>query len=123
MPTLCRAGVLVECCALGIPAHEGSRDAPAEYPSGCPCDGDGCSNNTESPEPRDCDSCAESCNVVSTHSKQSDDDFAVLLVVGVVSMQAPNDALPQHEIRTRDLSTARLREHLPIPISDRPLLI
>jgi len=91
MPTLCRAGILVECCTLGIPGHEKSYDAPDKCPGGCPCDeGDEAPDDKDSSHPRDCDSCTESCNVVSTHSKQTDgDDVAVMLVSAIAAAQTP----------------------------------
>ncbi len=125
MPTLCRAGILVECCTLGVPGHEKSHDAPDKCPNNCPCDNrDKCPDDTESSEPRDCDSCAESCNVVSTHSKQTDgDDFAVMLVALIAVTQVTRDAFLPHQHRSRNLNTMWLGKHLPILPSDRPLLI
>ena len=85
MPTLCRAGILVECCTPGIPTHEKSQGAPDKCPNQCPDDdGEKCPGDTEPSEPRDCDSCTESCNVVSPHTKQTDaDDFAVMRVAAI----------------------------------------
>ena len=125
MPTLCRAGILVECCTLGIPGHEKSHDAPDKCPNQCPDDGgEKCPGDTGPSEPRDCDSCTESCNVVSPHSKQTDaDDFAVMQVAAIAVAHVPCDAFLLHQHRSRNLNTIRLGEHLPIPASDRPLLI
>ena len=129
MPTLCRAGVLVECCSLGIPGHEQSHDEPRntpdKCPGDCPCDTrEEAPDGTESSHPRDCDSCTESCNVVSTHSKQTDgDDFAVVPVAAIAVAPVPCDAFLSHQYRSRNLNTTRLVEHLTIPDSDRPLLI
>ncbi len=125
MPTLCRAGILVECCASGVPADEKSHDAPDECPNHCPGDNrEKCPDDTESSEPRDCDSCADACNVISPHSRQtSDDDVAVMLVAVISVAQVPGEAYLPHQHRSRDLSTVQLREHLPFPVSDRPLLI
>ncbi len=125
MPTLCRAGILVECCASGVPGHEKSPDAPDECPNKCPCDTrKETPDDTESPEPRDCDSCTESCNVVSLHSKQTDsDDFAEMLVSVIAVTQMPCDLFLPHQHCSRDLNTTQLGEHLPIPACDRPFLI
>ncbi len=125
MPTLCRAGILVECCTPGIPVHEKSHDAPDKCPNNCPGDnGDKCPDDKESSEPRDCDSCTESCNVVSPHSKQTDaDDFAVMLVTVMAVTQTNCDAFLPHQHRSRNPNTMQLGKHLPIPASDRPLLI
>ncbi len=125
MPTLCRAGILVECCTQGIPGHEKSHDAPDRCPGGCPCNkNDEAPDDDDSSHPRDCDSCAESCNVVSTHSKQTDgDDVAVMLVVTIAVAQVPCDAFLSHQYHSRNLNATRLVELLTIPDSDRPLLI
>lgn len=125
MPTLCRAGVLVECCTLGIPGQEKPHDAPDRCPGDCPCDTrDETPDGTESSHPRDCDSCAESCNVVSPHSKETaGDDFAVMLVAAIAVTRVPCDAFPPHRHHSPKLDTVQLGEHIPIPASDRPLLI
>ncbi len=125
MPTLCRAGILVECCTLGVPGHAKSHDAPDKCPDNCPCDTrEETPDDTESSHPRDCDSCTESCNVVSPHSKQTDgDDFAVMLVAAMAVTQVRCDAFLPHQHRSRNLNTMQIGEHLPIPASERPLLI
>ncbi len=124
MPALCRAGILVECCALGLP-HEKSHDAPEKCPGDCPCDNrDESPDDRESSEPRDCDSCTESCNVVSLYSKQSDsDDFAEMPVLVITVTRGPCDAILSHPHHSRNRNTTQIDEHLPIPASDRPLLI
>ena len=125
MPTLCRAGILVECCALGIPGHEKSHDAPDKCPGDCPCDTREVDHDdTESSHPRDCDACTESCNVVSPHSKQTDgDDCPVIWAAAIVVAQLPCDAFLPHQHHLRKLNTVQFSEHLPYPDSDRPLLI
>ncbi len=125
MPTLCRAGILVECCTLGVAAPKKSHDAPDKCPNQCPDDNrDKCPDDTESSHPRDCDSCAEACNAVSPHSKQTDaDDFAVMLVAAIAVAHFPCDAFLLHQRRSRNLNTIQLGENLAIPASDRPLLI
>ena len=125
MPTLCRAGILVECCAFGVPDIEKSHNAPDKCPDNCPCDTrEETTDDTESSHPRDCDSCAESCNVVSPRSQQTDGDaVAVMLVAAMAVAQAPCDALLPHQHRSGNLNTMQLSEHVPIPPSDRPLLI
>ncbi len=125
MPTLCRAGILVECCSREIPGHEKSHDAPDKCPGGCPCDTrEETHDDTESSEPRDCDACTESCNVVSAHTKQTDgDDFAVILDAAIVVAQVRCNSFLPHQHRSCNLNTTRLVEHLSIPDSDRPLLI
>ncbi len=128
MPTLCRAGILVECCASGVPGHDKSHDAPDKCPNKCPCGNrDKYPDDTDDPEssePRDCDSCAESCNVVSLHSKQTDsDDIGVMLVAVIAVTQVPCDAILSHQHRSRNRNTMQIGENLPIPASDRPLLI
>lgn len=125
MPTLCRAGILVECCASGVPAHEKSHDAPYDCPNQCPDDNrEKCPDDTGSSESRDCDSCAEACSAVSLHSKHTDgDDFAVMLVAVNAVTQVPYDAFLPHQHRSRNLNTMQIGEHLPIPASVRPLLI
>lgn len=124
MPTLCRAGILVECCKLGV-AHEKSHDAPDKCSNGCPCDkSDEAPGDEDSSHPRDCDSCTESCKVVSTHSKQTDgDDFASMFFAAIAAAQIPNDALLPHQLHSCKLNIEQLSEHIPIPASDRPLLI
>ena len=125
MQTLCRAGILVACCASGVSAHEKSHDAPDECPHKCrEGNRETCSDDTKSSGPRDCDSCGDACNAVSPHSKQtSDDDVAVMFVAVIAVTQLPGDVYLPHQYRSRNLSTLQLREHLPIPVSDRPLLI
>ena len=125
MPTLCRAGVLVECCALGVPGHEKPNDAPDECANKCSCDNrDKYPDDTESSEPRDCDSCTESCNVVSPYSKQADRAyFAAARVAVTAAAQAFAEGCLPHANRSRDMSAAQLPEHIPYPVSDRPLLI
>ncbi len=125
MPTLCRAGILVDCCTLGIPEHEKSHGAPDQCPGNCPDDNrDKCPDDSESPEPRDCDSCTESCNVVSPHSKQTDaEDFAARLVAVIAVTQVPCDALLPEQHGSRSRNTTPPGEHHSIPPSDRPLLI
>lgn len=122
MPTLCRVGVLVECCHLGGPGHEKSNDAPDHCPNKCPCDTrEQAPDDTESSEPRDCDSCAESCNVVSPYSKQTDGDDLAAMVMAV--MQVPCDAFVTLQHRSRSLNPTQPGERVPIPASERPLLI
>jgi len=125
MPTLCRAGILVECCTLGIPGHEKSHDSPDGCPDDCPCDlRDEAPDDSDSSHPRDCDSCTESCNVVSPHSKQTDaDDFTIMLVAAIAVTQARYDSFLSRPHRSRNLIAMQQGEHLPIPASDRPLLI
>lgn len=125
MPALCRAGILVECCASGVPTHEKSHDAPDKCPDNCPDDNrEKCPDDTESSEPRDCDSCAESCNVVSPHTKQADgDDLAAMFVAVVAVTQVPYDSFLPRQHRSGELNTDQLGEHIPFPASDRPLLI
>ncbi len=125
MPTLCRAGILVECCTLWIPGHEKAHDSTDNCPNNCPDDNrDKYPDDTRSSEPRDCDSCAESCNVVSPRFKQTDgDDFAVMRVAAIAVAHMPCDAFLTHQHRSGDLRTMQLAEHVRIPPSDRPLLI
>ena len=125
MPMLCRAGILVECCTLGIPGHEKSHGAPDKCPNKCPDDdGEKCPGDTGPSEPRDCDSCTETCNVVSLHSKQTgSDDFAEMLVSVIAMTQVPFDAFLSHQHRLRNRNMMQIRGHLPIRASDRPLLI
>lgn len=127
MPVLCRAGVLVECCAseVGARADTKSHDAPDQCPDNCPCDTrEKTPDDTESSEPRGCDSCADACNAVSPHSRQTnDDDVAVMFVAAISVTQVPHDAYLSHQHPSRNLSTEQLRQHLPFPVSDRPLLI
>ena len=124
MPTLCRAGILVECCTLGIPGHEKSHGAPDQCPNQCPDDGEKCLGGTGPSEPRDCDSCTESCNVISPHSKQTDgDDFAVILVSVIAVSPVRSDAFLLHHHCSRHLNSMQFGEHIPVPASERPLLI
>ena len=122
MPMLCRAGVLVECCDSGVPARGKSHDTPVQRP--CKCPNEKCPENTGPSEPRDCDSCTESCNGVSPHSKHTDDDdLAITLVAAPAATQALADERLPHRYRSHDASAEQLLEHLPYPVSDRPLLI
>jgi len=100
-------------------------DVPDKCPNGCPCDtSDDAPDDEDSSHPRDCDSCTESCNVVSTHSKPTDgDDFASMFVVAIDVVQIPCDALLPHQLHSYILNTEQLSEHIPIPASDRPRLI
>ena len=125
MPALCRAGILVECCTLGVPAPQKSYDAPDKRPNNCPDDnGEKWPNDTTSSEPRVCDSCAEACNAVSPHSKQTDaDDFAVMLVAAIAVAHFSCDAFLPHQHGLRNLNTIQLGENLAIVASERPLLI
>ena len=122
VPTLCRAGILVECCDSGIPGHDTSNDAPGKCPSNDPRDK--CSDGTESSRPRDCDSCAESCHVVSPHTKQTDrDHFAVMFVPLIAVTQPLCDAFVLDQHRPRRLNSVQFGENVPVAPSDRPLLI
>ncbi len=144
MPTLCRAGILVECCTQGFPGHEEGfpgheilRSSPDKCPGSCPCDTSGDTPrggdtsrggdtpiDPESSQPRDCDTCTESCNVVSTHSKPSDgDDFAVMQVVAIVPVRSPCDVYLPHRHRLHPITTGQTGEPVPIPASERPRLI
>ncbi len=125
MPTLCRAGILVECCASGIPERLESHDGPDKCPGDCPCDTrEEAPDHTKSTHPRDCDSCAESCNVVSMHSKPTHGDgFAVMLFTGLAVAQVPCSAFLPHQHRSHNLKTMQLVEHIPMSVSDRPLRI
>ncbi len=125
MPMLCRAGILVECCASGVPAREKPHDAPDECPNKCP--DDNCEkwpDDTGPSEPRDCNSCSEACNVVSPHSKQtSDNDIAIMFVAAIAVTQVPGDKYLWHQHCSRDANAEQLKENIPFPVSDRPLLI
>ena len=125
MPTLCRAGILVECCASGVPGHEKSHDAPPDCPNQCPDDNrEKCPDDTGPSGPRDCDFCAEACDVVSPQKKRTSDDSVAVMFVAVIAVtQVPGDAYLPHQHRSRNLNTIQLGEHLPFPVSDRPLLI
>ena len=125
MPTFCRAGILVECCAPGVGWYGKSQDAPDESPNNCPDDNrEKRPEDTRPPEPRDCDSCAQACDVVSQHSKQTDaDDFAVMLVAAIAVAHFPCDAFLPHQHGLRNLNTIQPGENLAIVASERPLLI
>lgn len=120
MPALCQAGVLVECCASEVEENKKSDAAPNECPNKCPNENrERCPDDTGSSGPRDCDTCADACNVISRHVTQvNDDDVAVMSLTQVLG-----DLYSLHQHRSRDLSTLQPSEHVPIPASDRPLLI
>lgn len=124
MPLLCRAGVLVDCCASEVAGHEKPDAAPDKCPNHCPCDTrEDSSDETDSSEPRSCGACAELCHVVSPHSKQAGgDDLTVMLVASITVTPLRFGVLLPHQNRPFNWSTQQLREHLPYPVSDRPLL-
>ncbi len=125
MPMLCRAGVFVECCMPVAPSTMESPGAADERPGKCPCH-EPCerSGGPEAPQPRDCGSCADACNAISPHSKQtSDGDVAVMRVAMMAVTQAPIEVDLSLPHRSRDVSKEQLTQHLPFPVSDRPLQI
>lgn len=125
VPAFCQAGVLVACCASEVAAHETSHDAPNECPNKCPDENrEKCPDDTGASGPRECHNCEIACNAISLHSKQtSDDDVAAKFVSVMPVTQVLGDAYLPHQDSSRDPGTLQLRAHLPIPVSDRPLLI
>jgi hypothetical protein len=143
MPMLCRAGVLVECCTTGVPrhdtSHETSGDVLNEGPSpcsgGCRCDevdggvsNDGrlsaSSEQHERSEPRDCDSCAKSCDVVSLHVKPTDGNgVTVMSVAATVVARISCDVCLSQRRNSLGSSAVQIGQHIFIPPSERPFLI
>ena len=125
VPTLCRAGFLVECCAPAAPLHTESHGNPDECPDKCPGhEPHECPDGTESPEPRDCGSCAEACNAVSPHQKTVANEELTstpATTVATPRAYASRDASPSHALP--DIFDGWPRKYLPYPVSDRPLLI
>lgn len=125
MPMLCEAGVLVECCMPADPSNTKAVGNADERPGKCPCH-EPCerSDGPEEPQSRDCGSCADACNAISPHSKQtSDGDVAVMRAAMMAVTQAPTEADPSLPHHSRDVSKQQLAQHLPFPVSDRPLQI
>lgn len=114
MPMLCQAGVLVECCAPAAPLDAESAECPD------PCPNHDCPDDTKTPEQCECSTCLEACNVLSPHLKQvGDHEVAAMFVAVTTSTEV---YLPPQQA-PRQLSTEQLSEHIPIPVSDQPLLI
>ena len=125
MPALCRAGVLVECC---VPTHHADEDpdgCPDECPNGCPDEFPGkCPDDTDSPDERDCSSCADICNSISLPTgRPGCEDAEITLVPVVPTTEAPASGLLSVPYASPDVLSRWPHENLPFPISDRPLLI
>ena len=122
MPTLRGGGEGGGGGEAGVAARGKRKDTPDQRP--CKGTNEKWPEDTGASEPRDGDSCTESCNVVSPHSKHTDDDdLAITLVAAPAATQALADERLPHRYRSHDASAEQLLEHLPYPVSDRPLLI
>ncbi len=125
MPTLCRAGVLVECCAPTHHAEETSQSCPDGCPSRCPDESpDKCPDDTESSDERDCATCAGICNSVCLSTgKQGSEDMEITSAPVLLTAKALAGGLPSVRYASRDAPNRRPRENLPFATSDRPLLL
>ncbi len=100
VPALCQGGILVECCE------------------------DACPGESEPSEPCQCSSCLELCNAAVSHTEQSSGSN---IERNVSPMDAAIPPVMIWRENVREGSTAWLayliREHLPYPVPDRPLLV
>ena len=121
MPALCRAGVLLDCCAPTHEAEETSQDCPDECPKSCP---DEYPDDTKSCDERDCSSCADICNsVFLTSGKMGSEDAEITCVPAIPTPATLADGLPSARSASHDAFNRWPRKNLPFPISDRPLLL
>jgi len=117
-PALCRAELLVQCCA-----HDPAESSPtAAIPSCCDEDHHG-ESERESPTPRaprECGDCAGVCNGV---AKPSDDSTDAYLVDWAVLSDDAGEESPPPQRTGHDFARLRLLRMAPFPPSDVPLLI
>ena len=120
-PSLCRAGVLVECCLPAHHADEESHGCPDDCPNGCPDESpDETPADTGTSNERDCSSCADVCKSMSlAPEKMAGEDFESTPAPVV----AATDGCPSSVDASPGECKRWLRERLPFPTSDRPLLI
>ena len=125
VPALCRAGVLVECCAPTHPADKDRHGCPDECPNGCHDElPDKCPGDTGSSDERDCSSCADICNSVTLPTgKLGGEDVEITLAPVVPTTEALGSSLPSVRYASPDVFNRWPHENLPFPTSDRPLLI
>ena len=125
LPSLCRAGVLVECC---VPAHHTEKESP-RCPDGCP---NKCPNESPDKGPdstgssgeRDCSSCVGVCNWMSlAPQKLAAEDFETTSTPVVATTLALTGGFPSGPSGSPDVFKPRPRGNLPFPTSDLPLLI
>jgi len=125
VPALCRAGLLVDCCA----AVDTQKRDSAACPSGCP---NRCSTDEPSPSPvdqqrpegRDCSACAEACNSVAVVADRTGgaDLPTDLMPTAWADLVRDDGPAPALHVRAR-VPDHQTRIALPFPISDRPLLL
>ncbi|MHC4697755.1 MAG: hypothetical protein ACYTFA_13555 [Planctomycetota bacterium] len=125
MPALCRAGVLVQCCAPTHRAEKESRGCPDGCPNGCPDQlPDKGPGDTDPSDKGDCSSCADVCNLVSLDpQKTAGKDFENTVAPVVPTTEARTSGLPSAPYAFPGFFNRWPYENLPFPASDRPLLI
>lgn len=131
MPTLCRGGILVECCVPPQCAEEGSCGFSDASSTSCPHESsDRCPGDTESSDERDCSSCrecsfcADICNSASlTTGKLGVENLKITIAPVVLTTESLAGGPPSIHHASPVDSHRHLHENLPFPPSDRPLLI
>ncbi|MCH8243335.1 MAG: hypothetical protein IH897_12110 [Planctomycetes bacterium] len=120
-PSLCRAGVLVECC---LPAHRADEESHG-CPNGCPDKSpEKTPADTDTSNERDCSTCADVCKSMSlAPEKMAGQDLANSAGPVVATTAALTDGRPSSLDVWPDECKRWPREKLPYPTSDRPLLI
>lgn len=124
-PSLCRAGVLVECCLPAHHADEESRGCPDDCPNGCPDESpEETPADTGTSNERDCSSCADVCkSMFLAPEKMAGEDLENAPAPVVATTAALTDGFPSTPDASPDECKRWPREKLPYPTSDRPLLI
>ncbi len=125
MPSLCRAGVLVACCAPTDCPEETSPGCPGGCPNSCPGEStDEDPDDTPSSGERDCSSCADVCNLVSLAIGKAGSKVVASAFAAVVPVTAAlADGFPSARPTWLHALHWRPRENLPFPKSVRPLLL
>jgi hypothetical protein len=125
MPALCRAGVLVDCCAPTHHPEEAAPGCPEACPKGCPGESpDQDADGTGSSDQRDCSSCADICKSVSWAPKKTAGvDFANTVTPVVATTATLATGPPSAPYISLGVSHGWPYQDLPFPISDRPLLL
>lgn len=100
VPTLCQAGIFVECCE------------------------DACPDESESSQPCQCSSCLELCNAAVWLTEQNGRPNIDHIVPAANVATTPSTVRRETVHEGSPVWLAHLiREHFPYPIPDRPLLV
>lgn len=124
-PSLCQAGVLVECCVPAHHADEESHGCPDDCPNKCPDRSpEQTPVDTDTSNERDCSTCADVCKSMSLAPvKIAGEDLANTSGPVVATTAALTDGCPSSLDASLDESKRQPRQKLPFPTSDLPLLI